>query len=496
MAVVLFVVELLLITRYGYFSDELYFLAAGDHLSFGYADQGPALPLIALAMQTLAPDSLLALRIPPLLATIGYLLLAALTCRELGGARIAQTCAAAACATAEHFLVSAHHLVTASFDQLLWAWIIWLLVRWVRRHREDSRGNGLLIGAGVLTALALQVKVLIPALWLVVLPTAALFGPRAMLRRPGLWAGAALAVLAAVPNLWWQATHGWPQLKMTQVIGAETAGFTAFLKSVFFQVGLAGALLTGLGVCALLFHRRLRPYRFLGAGAVALTILFGLLGGRAYYMAGFYALLFAAGAVTVQWWWQRHRERRLATRSEGGPWRSAPVRAGIVGIIACYAWTGWTAAEVLPIAPVSSIEGSDVTAMASRGWEAITASVAGHYHSLPSGQQDTAVIAHDYWSASAIHHFGPEFGLPRVYSPSRGFWYFGRPTADVERVMYLGSTRRHLERLFGSVRKLGTIDTHLATPTYYEGTPIWLVHDPKMPWPRLWSRLRHMSLWG
>jgi hypothetical protein len=53
---------------YGPHRDELYFVAAGRHLAWGYADQGPLTPLLARATSVIARDSLTVLRLPSALA--------------------------------------------------------------------------------------------------------------------------------------------------------------------------------------------------------------------------------------------------------------------------------------------------------------------------------------------------------------------------------------------------------------------------------------------
>src|SRR6266511_5542850 len=101
---------------YGYHRDELYFVAAGRHLDWAYADQGPVVPLLARAMTEIAPSSLTVLRLPSALAAGATVLLTALLARELGGSRRAEMLAASCATVASIVLFTGHLLSTSTFD--------------------------------------------------------------------------------------------------------------------------------------------------------------------------------------------------------------------------------------------------------------------------------------------------------------------------------------------------------------------------------------------
>src|SRR5262249_24122249 len=80
--------------RYGYFRDELYYAACGQHPAWGYVDHPPLAPLLARVSRTLLGDSLYALRFLPALASAAKVLLGGWIARELGGGKFAQFFAA------------------------------------------------------------------------------------------------------------------------------------------------------------------------------------------------------------------------------------------------------------------------------------------------------------------------------------------------------------------------------------------------------------------
>jgi 4-amino-4-deoxy-L-arabinose transferase-like glycosyltransferase len=84
--------------RYGYFGDELYYLACARRPAWGYPDLGPASIALLRAWTGLVGTSLVAIRIVPAIASAVTVLLTALLARRLGGEARAQTIAALAVA--------------------------------------------------------------------------------------------------------------------------------------------------------------------------------------------------------------------------------------------------------------------------------------------------------------------------------------------------------------------------------------------------------------
>ena len=96
--------------------------------------------------------------------------------------------------------------------------------------RDEPRG-WLLVG--LLTGLGLLDKHLVAFLLAAIVVGIALTPQvRHHLRSPWAWAGVGVAVLLWLPNLLWQATHGWPQLELAADIRDEYSGVGPRLEFV------------------------------------------------------------------------------------------------------------------------------------------------------------------------------------------------------------------------------------------------------------------------
>jgi len=442
--------------------DEAYMLSIGRfHLDWGSADQPPVTPLLALLMDWIAPGSVLAQRLPAVLATTAAVVLAALLARELGGDRRAQLITAGAQATALSAAILGHWLTPYSLEPFEWLALVWLLVRWVR-----LRDDRLLLALGVVAGVAAETKFQVLLLCAVMLLGVLLFGPRELLTRPSLWAGAAIATVLAAPTLVWQAVHGWPQLRMGAVVAEESEVQHGGRPDVAFGLveiaGIAGIGLVLYGVWRLWRAAELRPYRFLGVTATVLYVFFVATDGRSHYLSGLYGILAAAGALGLQ-------RRREAGRRR---WR----------------WVAWpafglSAAAAAALLLVSCLPNPPSPASVAREGEATYQRTAAAYRMLtPSQRARTAIVAESYIVAAYLDSHSHQARIPAAYSTNRAYGYFPPPPEQLDSALYVGttpgSTPDELRPYFADERKVAD--------------SVWLCTGRRETWASFWPKLRHL----
>lgn len=292
-AALVVVVLLVFASGYGYHRDELYFLAAGRHLDWAYADQGPLTPLVAAAMSAISATSLTVLRIPSALAAAVTVVLTGLLTREFGGSRRAELIAAGCAAVSNIVLFDGHLLGTSTVDLLAWTAVCWLAVRAVRTGDERLwLAVGVVLGVGLLTSRYRR-----SSRWVC----------------SPVWLGALIATGLWMPWIVWQAAHGRPQLAVSDAIAAgRSTSSQPWWAIVPFQFLLASPVLAPVWIAGLVRLFRdptVRRCRFVAWAWVLLAVVFMATGGKPYYLAGLLPALLAAGAGPVDGWLDRARTR-------------------------------------------------------------------------------------------------------------------------------------------------------------------------------------------
>jgi hypothetical protein len=476
--VVLAAVLAALSTRYGYHRDEFYFLAAGDHLDWGYVDQPPLTPLLAKLGTTLFGDTLPGLRVVPLVVSLVTTWTGVLIARELGGGRGAQTLAAVCFAGSGLALAGGHALSTVTVDMLAWLVVIWLVLRLLRTG--DPRWY-LAIGAAV--GIGLQNKYLVGMLVVALLAGVLAVGPRQCLRSWWLPAGAVVALVIVAPNIVWQAAHGWPQLAMADeievAVGAQSRTTLLPLQLLYVSPFLLPIWVVGL--VRLWRDPAVRWARSLVVAYPVLLVLMLVTGGKPYYSVPLIGAVLVAGTEPVVRWARTGARRALLA----GAVTLAVVSNAVVAL------------PVLPPRAVAVIGAINPDAADQVGWPELLSAVRSGWSRVPPEQRSRAVIFTEaYGEAGAIDRLGPAMDLPRAYSGHMGYGDFGHPPDSANGPVLLVKNRQVMtgERLFVDCRPVTTVDNGLGVRNYLQGATVSLCQRISVPWSVAWPRLRHLYL--
>lgn len=472
-AAAVFVLLIAVSGRYGYHRDELYFLAAGHHLAWGYPDQPPFVPALARMMSAIGPDSLPVLRLPSAFAMAGVVLLTARLAREMGAGRGGRTLAALAMATCPLLFGAGHLLSTTTFGLLAWAASLLLVVRILRTGR-----NRLFVLLGVVVGIGLLDNDLIAFLMVGLAVGVLIAGPRDVFRSPWLWLGTVIAAVIWTPYLVWQARNGWPQLDVARSIASGGSGTSEPRWALVpFQLIMGNLWLTPIWVVGLvqLFRRpELSWARAVGWCWVALVAAFTVLGGKPYYLSGMFPALFAAGAQPSLDWARRSVSRFRALVIGGAISALVPLPV------------------TLPLVPASALHNTPIVDMnydagETVGWPTYVHEVMDVVDRVQAGGTGgVVVLASNYGEAGAMHRYGH---VP-TYSGDMGFWWWGPPPDDAANVVTVGYDESYLLKFFERCT-LGTrLDNHLDVDDDEQGQPVYSCDGQRDDWSTQWQRFK------
>jgi len=418
--------------RDNWFRDEFYYLAYARRLDWSYVDH-PAFSIAALAALGSLATSLITLRL--LTAALGGLciLVAADLARQVQGSTTAMRLTAVALLLSPGFLGLYSFYSMNAWEPLFWLagaiclillsdlpadrrW--WLLLSLVLAIGLHNKWSMLWFGVPALAVTAVQ--------W-------------------GRWPGAfngwcasiAVIALAALPLVWWQATHGYPTLEFmanAQRLKLVHRGVAAFWLD---QLLVFGPLVCLLGLagswgCLTKAGMRRRSLPVATAILAVAALLTVTPGARSYYMAPAYAVIVPLGAAVL---------------CSSPLWQRNPVAVG--SLLALLALPGVAGAPLaLPLltpeqtatyatalgiqAPREEQTGASALPqhLADRhGWEELARTVAGALESLPPATRaSVTIMASNYGQAGALEFYRSRYGLPdRIVSPHNNYWYWAHP---------------------------------------------------------------------
>jgi len=419
--------------RYGYFRDEFDYMSCGDHLAWGYVDQPPLIPFLIHICRAVLGDSLRAVRFIPAVASSLLIVQTAAIARELGGRWYALVLSAICALIAPQYLSNGSLLVTNCLEPNLWMGCAYFVILAIKRNEPRYW-----LWFGVTAGIGLEEKYSIAVFGLGIVVGLVLTEQRRFLLNKWLWLGGLAAALIFLPNVLWNIQNDWPFVQLMRNIREEHRDVLLGPLDYFLQQALLLNPLTVpiwlTGLFALLFSRRLRPYRVLGWCFVVCYAVFFTLHGKNYYLSPVYPMLLAAGAVVIesaidgtaarsslQW-----LKPAIAVLLMAVGALLAPIVVPVFSPDGFFAYMSHLPFK-LPVMEHSHERAALPQWYADQfGWKEIVDETAVAWNRIPAGERaGCGIFAQDYGQAGAIDFLGRPLGLPPALSGHQSWFLWG-----------------------------------------------------------------------
>jgi hypothetical protein len=493
LAAVKIILQFVGIRSYGFFRDELYYMACGEHLAWGYVDQPPLIALIAWLARQLFGHSIVGLRIFPVVAGAAVVFLTGIFARELGGGRLAQSLAGVAILFAPAFLAFDSLFSMNAFEPLFWLVCAWLAVRIV-----EGASPRVWLVFGIVAGLGLENKHTMLVFGFALAVGLLLAGEWRVFRSKWTWIGALVAIFLFVPNLIWEARHGWPQVEVVRNAQLYKNIPVSPLSFLAEQIAFLNPIVFPLWFGGLVWYLRsseAKRFRFLGWTYLIVLAIFVILGGKSYYALPVYPILFAAGGVVLERFAGSQKRRRMVLA-----YVAVIVAAGVIalpfGVPVLPVNTFLRYSRVLPYSSLAKTERDALRAPLPQlyadmfGWKNMAETVAQVYDGLQtSDRADCAILGGNYGETGAIDYYGPTLGLPKAIGRHNSYFYWGPRGYSGACVIIFGEQSGEFIKLFGDVRQAATIVSPHAMPNE-QSVPVYVCRKPRAPLTVLWPRFK------
>ena len=481
---------------YGFFRDEFDYLSCGQHFDWGYVDQPPLIPWLTELSRLVLGESLRAVRFVPALASSLLVVQTAAIARQFGARGFGVLLAAVCVALAPQYLSNAGLLGTNSLEPTLWMGCAYFAIRAVK---NDDPRNWLWFG--IVAGLGLEEKYTIALFGAGIVIGLLLTAQRRHIANRWFWFGGIAALLIFLPNLWWNYANDWPFLQLMHAIRDEgrdvVLSFGAFFEQQMLLSGFLATPIWIVGLAALLFSKRLAPFRFLGW---SFLICYGgifALHGKSYYLASIYPMLFAAAGFVLEGTLENPRRRLrwievplIAILALSGLY-FAPIVVPVFSPDNFIAYTHYLPFK-LPVMEHGHERASLPQWYSDQfGWKEISDAAVKAWNQLPESERaDCGIFGQDYGQAGAIDFFGRREGLPPAISGDRSYFLWGPRNYSGECMIVLDDRKEVLENYWSDVQLAAT---SAPNPWALEGNiPVYICRHKKFSsLAEVWPKIKH-----
>ncbi len=492
-AAISFVAHMLVAANYGYFRDELYYIAAGRHLAWGYVDFPPLIAVIAAIVQLFTQDNLIALHTVTALAAAALIIVTGLTARELGGRRFAQGLAAIGTAVALVYMATGSLFTYDVFDELWWGLGAYVLARLLKRQAPRLwLLFGLIMGIGLFTKLTILFFGFAVVAGVLATPA------RAYLRSWEIYAGGAIAVAFLVPYALWNAVNSWPTIEFWTHYGGFTgSGPVDFLANQIFTMN---PVTLPMWLAGLYFYLRSpagRPWRALGWAYIALLVLFLVLQVKPYFFSPIYPPLLASGACVIGQARRLQRPLMLRQAYTGLLVVSGLLLAPLAMPVLPPATFAQTYGKLSALGNASAgqqTQGVFPQYLGDRfGWTELAAQVSRIYQGLPKSEQAGAcILTENYGEAGALDFYRQQYHLPPVLSGHNNYFLWGPGPCSGRVLIAVNIAAPKLQRVYGSVTPAGTTACAFCIDSEND-LPIFIATNPSANLQSVWPTAKHLN---